>query len=262
MGRKFVSRIRQPRIVAAMLVSIMAVAVAGEASAQAAGNFTCRASALRAELPTGTTLLEPVASNRPNDPCVSDSDGLLSLNANVLGIGIRTAALQSSTSATPTGATSKASVLDARISQLLGTSVRITVARSEASVSCVNGSPAFSSSSEVVGLTVNGAPVVVTGAPNQSVLGGLLILNQRIVTADRITRRAAVVTLGGLLRVVVAESIADVSGNPCAPPPPQCSDGIDNDGDGQTDYDPRNDPPLHPFGDQQCISPEDNDESA
>lgn len=261
MGRNFVSGTRRRRIVAGVLASTMTMVAAVETASAQTGNFTCRASVIRAELPTGTTLLEPVASNRPNNPCVTDSDGLPSLNASVLGVGIQASLLQSSTSSTASGATSTATVADVRVTQLLGTAVRARVASSTASVGCVNGSPSFSSSSQVVGLTVNGQPIVVTGQPNQSVLGGLIILNQRIVTADRITRRAVVVNLGGLLRVVVAESIADVSGNPCAPPPPppptECSDGIDNDGDDHIDFVP----PPGRFADANCESAEDDSEA-
>ena len=264
MGRKLISAVRNRRIVGATLLSLTAFVAAGEAASAQAANFTCRASVLRLEVPPGNTLLEPVVSNNPNNPCVSDADGLPSIN--VLGVSAKL--LQSSTSNSSTGATSQASVADVALNRPLVPVIRVQVANSQASVVCsAAGTPVFSSSSQVVGLTINGNPVVVTGQPNQTInlLGlGTIVLNQRIVAADRITRRAVVVNLPGLLRLTLAESIADVSGNPCAPPPPppQCSDGIDNDGDGQTDYDARNDPPFHPFGDQQCTSPDDNNEAA
>jgi hypothetical protein len=46
-------------------------------------------------------------------------------------------------------------------------------------------------------------------------------------------------------------------GEPPPPPPPQCSDGIDNDGDGLTDFNGGVTPP----GDPQCLSDGDNSES-
>jgi hypothetical protein len=47
-------------------------------------------------------------------------------------------------------------------------------------------------------------------------------------------------------------------GEPPPPPPPQCNDGLDNDGDGLTDYNGGVSPP----GDPQCTSDGDNNEAA
>jgi hypothetical protein len=46
---------------------------------------------------------------------------------------------------------------------------------------------------------------------------------------------------------------------PPTPAPPQCSDGIDNDGDGGIDFRPAG---IVGGGDRQCTSPDDNDESS
>jgi hypothetical protein len=261
MYRAFTHPIRQQhRIIMGLVVSAVAFTAAGEIASAQAANFSCRASVLRLEIPPGSTLLEPVASNVPGSPCATDADGLPTLNAPGL---LSARLLQSSTTASPNVAGARADVADVNL--LLAPGVTVQAANSATSASCnTNGTASFSGSSQVVGLKIGGIPRVVLGSPNQTItlpLGlGSVVLNQEIVTPTGIVRRAVVVnTL--LLRLVVSESFSGVSG--CAPPPkPQCSDGIDNDGDGQTDFDPRNDPPFHPFGDQQCTSPTDNDESA
>lgn len=264
MGRRLLSGIRHRRIVGATVLSLTAMAAAGEAASAQAANFTCRASVLRLEAPQGNTVLEPVVSNNPNNPCTSDADGLPTIDL----LGVSAKLLQSSTTNSATGSSAQASAADVALVRAGAPVVRAQVANSQASATCSAGAPAFSSSSQLAGLTINGQPTVVTGQPNQTInlLLATIVINQRITTADRVTRRALVVNVPGLLRLTVAESIADVSGNPCIPPPPppkpQCSDGKDNDNDGKTDFDPRNDPPLHPFGDQQCTSPDDNNEAA
>jgi hypothetical protein len=259
MGRNVVFSTNKRRMVAALLISAMATVAAAETASAQTGNFTCRASVLRLESPTGSTLLEPVASNRPNDPCVTDSDSLATLT--VLGT-LQASLLQSSTTSAPGGATSNASVASVTLATSPGISA--DVAESEASARCSAGAPVFSGSSRVVNLQIGGRSVTVLGTPNQRInlpLGlGFVVVNQEIVTADRITRRALFVSTP-LLRVVVAESIADVHGNPCAPPDrPECSDGIDNDGDGNVDFVPTENP-FHPRGDRHCSSPDDDSEA-
>ncbi len=182
------------------------------------GNFTCRASVLRFE---GAGLLdaldlEPIVSNPDNDPCVTDSDGLPTLAGGPLTARV----LQSSTENRDDGATSKASVADVILTD--GKTVLIIkAASSRADVTCTGGQPTFSGSSQVVGVTIiqpGRLPrVIAVGGPNQVITAGPIsvVLNEQTTTPDSLTQRAvnASTPLGDL---VVAESIADVNGNPCA----------------------------------------------
>lgn len=182
------------------------------------GNFTCRASVLRFE---GAGLLdaldlEPIVSNPDNDPCVTDSDGLPTLAVGPLTARI----LQSSTENRDDGATSKASVADVVLTDGTTTLI-IRAASSRADVTCTDDQPTFSGSSQVVGVTIiqpGRLPrTVAVGGPNQVINAGAItvVLNEQTTTPDSLTQRAvnASTPLGDL---VVAESIADVNGNPCA----------------------------------------------
>lgn len=181
------------------------------------GNFTCRASVLRFD---GAGLLdaldlEPIVSNPDNDPCVTDSDGLSTLPG-----PLTARVLQSSTENRDDGATSKASGADVILTGGT-TSLIIRAASSRADVTCTDGQPTFSGSSEVVGVTIiqlGQLPrVIPVGGPNQVITAGPIsvVLNEQTTTPDSLTQRAvsADTPLGDL---VVAESIADVNGNPCA----------------------------------------------
>jgi hypothetical protein len=119
----------------------------------------------------------------------------------------------------------------------------------------VNGYPAINSSSTIAKLAINGQPVLNL---NQTAVIPLVLanvyLNEYVQGYNSVTRRALRVSvLGQLLEVVVAESTAGFTGNPCVvvPPPHQCNDGIDNDHDGKVD-----------FGqDPGCDNADDDDES-
>lgn len=182
-----------------------------------AGNFTCRASVLRFEGAGALSalMLEPIVSNPDNDPCVTDSDGLPTLAGGPLTARI----LQSSTENRADGATSRASVADVILTDGMNT-LRIRAASSDASVTCTGGAPAFSGSSQVVGVTIIQAGqlprTIAVGGPNQVITAGpiTVVLNQQTTTPTSLTQRAvfASTPLGNL---IVAESIADVNGNPC-----------------------------------------------
>ncbi|CAN5199941.1 hypothetical protein BH09ACT13_BH09ACT13_10350 [soil metagenome] len=185
--------------------------------------FTCRASALRVTSPLVNS--EPVVANSANNPCVSES--AQAANATVLGLATANV-LNAQTSTESSGAMSNASVADVTIT-LGGNTIAATLLQSSALVKCTPGAPfhpgrpAFSSASKIATLSVNGVSLAVTGKPNQTITlpGGVLtiVISERIKQSDRITERALRVSSGPLMtNVVVAESIADVSGNPCAPP--------------------------------------------
>jgi hypothetical protein len=98
-------------------------------------------------------------------------------------------------------------------------------------------------SSRVVNLTVNGQTIalpaenapVTQALPGPLAALGTLSLNQTVQEPNQITQRALFLTTP-LGDVVIGEAIADFTGNPCTRVGgPQCSDGVDNDGDNVID---------------------------
>jgi hypothetical protein len=225
--------------------------VPGVAQAAAGDTFSCRASALRV-----STLinLEPFVANAQQTPCATASSGLIPPT----NVGPVTVSVLTANTSTATGAGAASSVATVRISlapvALLGiTVIDAQILSTTAGASCANGYPVFNSSSTIAKLTINGSQVLNLNQPGTiGLLIGTVYLNENVVSATSVTRRALRVSVPLLnLNVVVAESTAGVTGNPCfIPPPPQCRDHMDNDGDGKIDY------PADPG----CDNPDDNDE--
>ncbi len=257
---------------AATVCSVLTLAPSVMAAPRADGSdFSCRASAVRVALkqpvPVGPPLLEPVVANPPGAPCVADSAAILvpttigpitvdAANAET----VQTPAdLAAAPAANGDNATSTASVTNPAI-VLGGLTISATVLSARASYTCQNGQPVPAGSSVVANLTVNGQVIAIPAgnAPFTLDLGplGSLNLNQTVQEPNRITQRALFLTTP-LADVVIAEAIADFTGNPCAAARPQCADGVDNDGDGRIDA---QDPGCL-SGPGGAFNPNDNDES-
>jgi hypothetical protein len=76
---------------------------------------------------------------------------------------------------------------------------------------------------DVEGLAINGAPVPVTGEPNQVVwlLGGRLVINEQIASASGTAVNALHLVVNGIADVVVASAAAGIdSGGSSTPPSP------------------------------------------
>ena len=101
----------------------------------------------------------------------------------------------------------KASVDELKLN-LVGLQLRATVLKSEAVAGCGPNKPYGSSS--IVGLTINGKPIVITGAPNQTIplLVGKVVINEQQPYYNGIRIRALHVTVLGVADVAVAESAA------------------------------------------------------
>ena len=187
-------------------------------------NFTCRASALRVSALNGVLFSEPVVANRANNPCRDEKAS--ALTANVPGFA-QAGALNAETDNEARGATSKASVANVTLT-LGGRTINATVLSSQAAVTCSGGfhpGPQFSGSSSLATLTVDGKSYTV-GDQSQTIQipqndGSVLTIaiNEQVREQNRITQRALRVTLAPgtplATEVVVAESIANVRGNPC-----------------------------------------------
>ncbi|HEX2180158.1 MAG TPA: hypothetical protein VHL54_11675 [Actinomycetota bacterium] len=131
---------------------------------------------------------------------------------------------------------------------------------SEALASCVNGQTVIAGGTQLVGLDLLGADLtpLLDGTVNQVIpivdgvlatLGASLVVNEQVVTPNGISVNALHLTIPSILEAVVAHT--EVTGTTCAPIGPECSDGIDNDGDGKTDF------PADP----ECKSRDDDSEA-
>ena len=74
----------------------------------------------------------------------------------------------------------------------------------------LNGGAAGSSS--VSNLLLNGAPVPVSGAPNQtvSIPGGQMVINEQLTSPTGIVVNALHITVGGVADVVIASAVAGI----------------------------------------------------
>jgi len=83
----------------------------------------------------------------------------------------------------------------------------------------VGGSP--TGTSEVSGLSINGVPVVVTGAANQTInlLGGRVVLNEQTPGATGTVVNAIHLVVNGIADVVIASAGAGVDSGGAAPLP-------------------------------------------
>jgi hypothetical protein len=124
----------------------------------------------------------------------------------------------------------------------------------EALVSCVAGNPVIVAGSQLAGVTLLGLDLtqLVDGTLNQVIpvantvvglLGGTAVANEVVAQGpDNVSINALHIRLPGILDVTLAH--AEVTGAQCADVP-ECSDGIDNDGDGKIDI---ADPECHTDG--------------
>jgi Ca2+-binding RTX toxin-like protein len=222
--------------------------------ASADNNFTCRASATRANL-GGTDVAEPTVANRGNDPCAADAAGVS--DAQGFGAALQQGATRDTYARTSTNrvkpnpadqsATSAAGVghADLVANPAGGYVVSADGLSSEATATCAGSQVLFPEDglkSNVGTVTVGGQTLDLNGPAEQlfdningSPLGALVQIKANqppIREGNKITRRALEVnvTLGGnqVVNAVFAESSA---GATCTPPPnpPPCPAGYEFD---------------------------------
>jgi hypothetical protein len=129
------------------------------------------------------------------------------LSGNVLS-GLTAEALHATTIGWPDQVASQASVANLALSlpgAVIGADLVIAQAQS-----VLNG--ASSGSSSLSNLLINGLPVAVSGAPNQSISipGGLLVINQQSASASGIVVNALRVVVYGVADVVVGSATAGI----------------------------------------------------
>ncbi len=94
-----------------------------------------------------------------------------------------------------------------------GNNISAAFVMGRASAALTFGSTAVSGDSDVEGLVINGAPVAVTGAPNQQVsllTGGTVIISEQVTSQSSVTVNALHVIIPGVADVVVCSTSAGV----------------------------------------------------
>jgi hypothetical protein len=204
---------------------ILAVATSG--SAQTTG-FDCRASLARVDL-GNATVVEPVVANKPDFPCVQDTQGVQSLQipsgtTGIVTIGPAQAiTATSATESTILGPLPSGVAAVTAIDGVTIPSAQITVVgpiQDEAGYVCsATGLPVpFASSTlNVIKIGTQTISLSAPGVPSTIPLGplGYVKVNEQITTATSITERILDVHLNGIGDVIVGEAAASISGNPC-----------------------------------------------
>jgi hypothetical protein len=187
------------------------------APAAVAADGTCRASAARAALPSGTTV-EPVRANAAGTPCTSQSASTVSPTT------FQTVSADAVGAFTDKAGSALASAAHASAT-FPGLTVSATAVEATATAPC--GGTA-SGTSRVVGLVINGNPVVIPpgDAAFTIPLGplGSVVANEEIKEGATVIRRALHVTTPAG-EAVLAEAIAAPGSCPAAAPPLVCPAG-------------------------------------
>ena len=206
-------------LAAALLASLtLGAAAAAEARAAQATSYSGRATALQASV----LGIEGTFADTGPLPASGGKDKASLAGVNLLGVASADA-VTASTHGQGNRSRSRSSLTDVGL-HLPGLEIGATAARSEAEARCQGGEPHVSGISRLVGLTLNGTPIVVTEVPNVkfSLLGYTVVLNEQVSSTegDRgdITVNALRITRPGV-NVVLASSYADIE---CAeePAPP------------------------------------------
>jgi hypothetical protein len=191
------------------------------------GTWSCSAKVLQVGPLTSTT------ANPANSPCVDDTHTLAQVNLTSGLVTVQATVLNAQTDLKPDnqstapaagdGATAQATVKSTKIIVGLVT-IEIGEITATAKATCVSGAPAFTGTSTIASIKINGVPVVVPPGSTPVTIPlviGSLKLNATTTTATSVTQQAVVLhTL--LTDVVLAQAHADVEGTTAHPTPNPC----------------------------------------
>jgi hypothetical protein len=194
------------------------------------GTFSCTA--------TGADVIGVTAAvaNPANLPCADDSKTVASVSLNAGLINVSTGVLTATTNLTPDNqalapaagdrAESSARVDKTTISTL-GLKIELGVIQSQAAATCAAGPgglvPAFSGSSNIASLKINGVGVTVGSAPlTVPLLIGSLKLNSTTIVNGVVIQEAVALDTP-LAHIVLAKSQADVHGTSAHPGGTPCT---------------------------------------
>lgn len=205
---------RRLALILTLLVASAAVTTGGALAASSDRTmFSGQATVVRATVLGTTTVLSDTGP-------LPESGGALEeslLEAEVPGL-LTARALHASTVGQGNESRSEASVADLGLT-VGGNTIAAEFLAARASAVCGPSGPTTSGSSEIVGLRINGQPIVVSGEPNQTIdlpLGtGKIIINEQTSTRPGdVTVNALHVIVNGVADVVISSAHADVSCKP------------------------------------------------
>jgi hypothetical protein len=192
------------RILTPLLVGVVMLASAEPGSAQTVSG---RASAVQA---TTSTLFGSTSTAIADTGPLSDSTDArqASQGTGTVSSLVKGDALHATTIGWPDQVASESSVADVALS-IAGNAIGADFVMSRARA--VQGAPA-SGTTSVEGLSVNGVPIPITGAANQTVwiAGGRIVINEQQISATGATVNALHVVVAGVADVVIASATADV----------------------------------------------------
>ncbi|HLJ86694.1 MAG TPA: choice-of-anchor P family protein [Candidatus Angelobacter sp.] len=210
---------RKVSTVAGVVLGLMLLSTA---SFSQTNTFSGQATAVNADVLGVVTTIGDTGPLPPAGGTLSDSLATISVP------GLLTAGTAFSSAigaANQSQSTSSIAALDLSVTTLLHI-ITAGAIQTTATALCTNGTPSVSGNTSIAALTLLGAPVIVTGAPNQTItlpLGlGSLVINEQISTANSITVNALHLTITAIADIIISHSEADIN---CGgtPPPPGCT---------------------------------------
>lgn len=209
---------RQPRFGLPVAVTIVLMALTYVPGAQAAARFSCRASAVRAVFTSPSSTLEPTVSSRT--PCADVQATNGPQNSGPLHVGKGGAFTHGQRRGEAPGAGTLASLTDFELN-MSGDRVVIQSAQAQAWFACSNGKLEGNTSSQVSGVSVNGAPVSVgDGTKPMRVAidkrGSYLQLNPNSTTSTSEVGTAAFVHIADGGDFTDSEAVVSQGSSPCA----------------------------------------------
>lgn len=206
---------------ATVLLSLAGFRFGATVPADSSAIFSGQATVVRATLPlTGTTIVLSDTGPLPQSGGALEASLLAVTVPNLLTAEVAHA----STVGHEDRSSSEASVAHFTLA-VGGNTIRADFLMARATAVCASGGAAASGASELARLVINEQQVVVTGAPNQTIIlpgGAQVIINEQTLSGPGdVTVNALHVIVPGVADVIIASAHADIT-CPGPPPPPSC----------------------------------------
>lgn len=193
-------------LVSLLVVGLLVWPIAGGAQSPAT-SFSGQATVVKATV-LGTT------TNLADTGPLPGSGGALETSLLDLSVPGMLTAQVGHASAMGSGNVSRSEASVANLSlTVAGNTIGADFLMARAKAVCGPGGPSVSGSSEIANLVVNGMPITVTGAPNQTVSlpVGQVIINEQSGSSSSLTVNALHVIVPGVADVIIASAHADIT---------------------------------------------------
>jgi len=189
------------------------------ASSSQSTNYGGRATVVQATVLGGAPIAPITLVEAGPLPSSGGADKQTLLEANAPGL-LTAEVLHAATFGQGSRSSSEASVAELAVSAG-GNNVSAGFLMSRAEAKCTDGTASASGSSDIARLGINGQTIVVSGAPNQTIMlpNGRVIINEQNTAPGDVTVNALHIKVDGIADIVVSSAHADI-GCPTTPPPP------------------------------------------